>query len=105
MEAKQRNVIRELEQGKTVTASCKAAGVKRRQFYDWLKNDEDFREQIMHSDLADIITIDDVVFVKAMSGSTADRQLFYQRREGIKGEQPTADDEDIAQLKRRLGLK
>lgn len=67
--------------GCTVREACRAAGILRKQFYEWLKSDDAFRERIMHSDVADIVTIDDVVFINALNGTAQDRRLYYERVE------------------------
>jgi hypothetical protein len=101
--AQQQKVLTALEAGDTVTQACTAAGILRTEFYAWIKDDKPFREVIAHSDLADIMTIEDVLFVKALSGSVADRRLYLERREeGKRGGQLDAIDEDIANLREQL---
>ncbi len=95
MSVDQNSVIKLLESGHTVTSACRQAGISRKLFYDWLKSDDEFREAIMHSDLADIVTIEDVLFVKAMNGSVQDRRLFFERR---------ASPSDLCQYDEQLEL-
>jgi hypothetical protein len=95
-------IIELLEAGNSVTQSLQPSGTTRKQFYQWLKDDEEFRTAIMHSDLADIITIEDVLFVKAMSGSAQDRKLYFERRDmkTERTEPPSWVEKQLATLKK-----
>jgi hypothetical protein len=94
----QQKVYDALESGRSVADAIRAMGVTRKVFYSWLKDDPSFRELVMHSDVADVVTIEDVLFVNALNGNTQDRKLFFERRAGKKLAMPAGINDELKLL-------
>lgn len=72
-----------------ISLTCQAVGIVRQTYYNWLENDEEFRNAIKESKLVLCDDMEGVLINKAASGSTA--ELIYwlkNNHEGYK-EKPT----------------
>jgi hypothetical protein len=73
MNSTKRNAIKKallesLDKGATVTAACESAGIARKTFYEWLKEDLNFCNEISHSQQGAILTVEDALYRNATQG-------------------------------------
>tara|TARA_R110000796_G_scaffold51154_1_gene120658 strand:- start:2176 stop:2550 length:375 start_codon:yes stop_codon:yes gene_type:complete len=83
-EHNKRNVLEALEKSfGIVTTACKTVGVGRTQFYQWLKDDEEFRKQV--DDLQNV-TLDmaESQLHKQILGGNTTATIFYLKTKGKK---------------------
>jgi hypothetical protein len=69
-------LLESLSKGVSVTEACKAAGIGRRTYYNWLEKDPDFEKDVRASEQAQIQTVEDSLYMNALNGNVT-AQIFY----------------------------
>ncbi len=62
--------------GCTVTEACRKANIGRTTFYNWLRDDDAFRDAVMHSEQLAIAAVEDALWAKAITGHPT-AMIFY----------------------------
>ena len=66
-----------------VTSACKATGVCRKRFYEWLKNDEEFRNAVDEIQNVTLDYVEDKLFTNVKNGDTQSI-IYYLKCKGEK---------------------
>jgi len=100
------------EKGMKIAPACRAVGISRSTFYNWLKTDPSFAEDFSHSELGSIMAMEDALFITGMSGNFSAQRFFLTNRDPerwkSKVDQGVPDSEkllELAELSRKLLLQ
>jgi len=75
-------IVESLTKGTTRTAAYRAAGIAERTFYNWIRDDEDFKDQVEEAEASAVSTVEDALFRSATTPNAKGTfnsvaQIFY----------------------------
>lgn len=75
-----KSIIENLSQGNSVEGTCKKVKINKTTFYEWVKKDKQFAEDVEKARLSQVVVVEDALFKKAKAGNVTAIIFFLCNR-------------------------